>query len=408
MRGSNITTVLGLALTVCRCLLPAPCAAQAVTAEAFFSRPMLTTDRSGLVGAPQPARRMPWIEEYEFRTETRDLVPDRQEYTFRFEPSTPGLHRAQTEFSRTLENQPDLLNDELICEENERRYRDWLALFAIDRELELLDSIVIILSDRQTILNRRVGSLDFDWSSLIEVREDRTDLSARQQKLRYEREEILSIYRIAADELNFADFPGPDDLLSSPTTDLVSDNRRGDLYDLELIERELQLEKAERGRYLNFAQIRYRGPHDEILADRISVGMGLRLSNGGSDRLKVRELEIERDLLEEEMRADVAALNVASSSYRAFHERAVGYYRSRQSLYRAERAELRRLRDVLLQQEVPKVSLVLEVEERSIRNRLALLRLQLSITDDYLDYLDDTDQFCNGLDGNYLRAASYN
>ncbi len=40
-------------------------------------------------------------------------------------------------------------------------------------------------------------------------------------------------------------------------------------YERELIEREIALEKAEKWQLLDFLQVRYSGPHDELFEERV-------------------------------------------------------------------------------------------------------------------------------------------
>ena len=378
-----------------------------VTAEDFFNRPLPgASNQAGEGVGPTPT--MPWIQQYEFRTETRDLVPDRQEYTFRVEPSTPRLRRAQQHLARTMEDRPDLLNQEFTCEENERRHRHWLRLFGIDRELILLDSIAVILADRQLVLDRQSTALEFNFADLIDNRRDQTDVATRRAELDFERTQLLTSYGMDPAELDFQDFPTPGELTIETGVDLRPIDATEDAFDLALVEQELAVEYAERRRYLNFAQFRYRGPHDSELSDRISVGFGLQLSNRGKDRLKVHELEIEREELSSQMQYERNALEAIRGEYRGYHQDAVAFYARNEALYAAERQELGRLQLVLLRQETPKILLVLNTKKRALRNEIDLLRLRLSLTEDYLDYLEDTDQFCDGLDGRYLRTAPNN
>lgn len=348
------------------------------------------------------APRMPWVEEYQLRTETRDFDFDQQEYTLRLSPSTARKRRALTALYNHQEAVPDFDALELRCDALAERYGSWLALFLMDREMTILTRLRTVLSDRQTVLNRQAGSLDFDWSRLIRLQQDLTDLELRSSRLITGQARINISLGLFNPTFSFAgfitlreigeSFPGSFQLAADPELD----------YELETVARELELEKAEKKQIFDFAQVKYQGPHTDLPRERFSVGVGLEFPNSGERKVKIRELELEEEALRREQAAALAADRADYEAEMAGWKIDFQHYNFMASAHQKEKEELRRIGVQLKREQGFDPLPLLEIEERSLRNELRLLELSADLYRNYLKIRERAGELCIALNGEVL------
>ena len=336
---------------------------------------------------------MPWIENYELRTETRDFDLDKQEYTFRFSPSTRRKYKAQTALYRHQELAPDFDGQETICDALAQRYDDWLELYLIDRETDLLARLELVLNDRATVLSRLAGSLDFEWSELIALREDQTDLKLRRVGLERLKSRLTEVYGISA-SLRFDDMADLASLgrrLQGATFNFTDPKT---VYELEQIARELELERAEQRQYLDFAQIKYQGPHDDPARERFSVGVGLQLPLSGNQVIKVRELELEEAALRQETNRKKQAKSTDYEARRLALLADFEHFAFTTETFAEEQEELSRIAGQLRKREGFNPLPLLKIKEREIRNQLRQLDLSARLYEDYLNQAERSGALC--------------
>jgi hypothetical protein len=345
---------------------------------------------------------MPWIEEYQFRTETRDFDLDKQEYSFRVAPSTGRKRRALTSLYSHQEAIPDFDAQESRCDVLGERYADWLELYLIDQELTILNRLQTILQDRNTVLSRLASSLDFDWSKLVQLRESITDIDIRNSRLSTKQAQVIDHLGLLEPTFSFAGFitlaeigagfPGSFNLKVDPKLD----------YELETVARELELEEAERRQYFDFAQIKYQGPHTDLPRERFSVGLAFQLPNSGDKKLKIRELELEELAIREE-------LSVATTEGKADYEQRIAAWQTdfqhfsfMSVSYQQEREEMLRIGDQIKKKQGFNPLPLLEIEERALRNELKLLEMKADLYQNYLEIREKAGELCTSTQGELL------
>jgi hypothetical protein len=389
-------------LLVLLLIFPIETAAQRVISSTEFfgigRQAIMTTEG----GKQQQAPTMPWFEKYQFRTETRDFDLDRQEYTFRMSPSTGRKRRALTALYNHQETAPNFDALESQCDALAERYTSWLALYLMDQELIILTKLRTILNDRQTVLSRQASSLDFDWSKLIRLRQDITDLDLRFSRLNTEQARINNSLGLSDASFTFAGFvtlpeigegfPGAFKLAADPKLD----------YELETVARELELEKAERKQYFDFAQLKYRGPHTDLPRERLSIGLGFQLPNSGDKMVKIRELELEEQSLRREQAATVTADRVEYEEEVAAWKIDFGHFDFMTSAYQKEKEELIRIGAQLKKKQGFNPLPLLEIEERALRNDLRMLDLSASLYQSYLKIRERGGELCPAVNGELL------
>jgi hypothetical protein len=376
-------------------------AQRSISAADFFA----LGNQDLLVGAgrsPGNTPRIPWFEEYQFRTETRDFDIERQEYSFRLAPSTSRKRRALKSLYSHQEAAPDFDAQESRCDALAERYADWLELYLIDQELEILTRLQTILKDRNTVLNRQAGSLDFDWSKLVGLRESISDFDIRNSRLSSKQAQVINRLELLDPTFTFtgfvtladigARFPGSFKLAADPKLD----------YELETVARELAFEEAERRQYFDFAQIKYQGPHTDLPRERFSVGLAFQLPNSGEKLVKIRELELEELALRKEqtnaLTADKTDYNQRVAAWKIDFQ----HFNFMTETYQQEREEMLRIGDQLKKKQGFNPLPLLDIEERSLRNELRLLVMKADLYKSYLNIRERGGELCTASQGELL------
>ena len=287
--------------------------------------------------------RTPFIDSYDLRTETDEYNYQQQEYTIRFNFSSPGRARAQRAMYQQLLLQPPEDEQEATCDRTEDLYRDWVQLYLLQRERTTVDSLLLVLADRQRVAERYAIALRGDPDDQLRLVTDRSDLQLARQRSERREGLLRSSYQLGSDSLDFTGFPTAssisEELAVASTTAGVPDLKTA--YELSLIDREIALEQAEERQLLDFLQLRYRANPRREFREKFTIGIALRIRDGGDRKLKLRELYLEKEQLEREgslgrqlqeaeQTVSAAALRTALETYAAMdmilqeEERALG------------------------------------------------------------------------------------
>lgn len=382
--------ILILAL-LCPCMLLGQ---EPVDATTFFSigmaRAKAQTEQN------QKKVNFPWIEEYDVRTETRDLDPAKQEYTLRLSPSSPGRRKALKDAYNHMLAKPDFEGEEVLCDRRMDIHLDWLALYVIQQQLESRTAYQTIMADKQAIMEKSVGTYEFDVKKLVRLEMEKNDLSVDIYTLEQQAQEIAVRYGVDFSTLDFTGFIGVGKIkntLNAPIDSqaIVDAEIR---YKEEEVQRELAIERSDNRQYLDFLQFRYQGPHDDLLKERVSIGLGFNIPNSGDRKLKIQELELERGELarEADLKADKQSERLFTIKKELQSEMEALDFQ--QTIAAQERARLDTISSMIMEKEGFDPLLVLEIEERAIQLRLVMLQKQESIYVDYLKYLKVSQQMC--------------
>lgn len=361
--------------------------AQKVNASTFFSLPYTTAETGG--DGPRKAFRTPWLDNTEFRTETRDFDFTQQQYVLRLSPSTPGKARAQSALYDLRENRPDFETAELACDALKQRYEDWLDLYLIDEELQLLQALDSVLDDRNLVLNRQSASLDFDWGDLLDLRKEQTEIQLRQLTLRERRQQLLTLYGLPTATLEFGSFPAVEALTAGLDLDPVAADPEA-AYELELAAREIALERAEGRQYLDFVQAQYRGPHEDPFAERFSVGVGFQLPGGGNRQLKIRELELEQQELIRKQALKQQAEQQQGESRIATLQGLLRVHTATTEIFDQEAEEMERISSNLARREGFNPLPLLSIKSRKLKNQLRTLDSKQEVLERFLELKEDS------------------
>ena len=348
--------------------------------------------------------KFPVIEEYELRTRTQDLDFQSQQYTFRLKPSTPRKKKAQEAIFNHIRNSIDFDRQGDFCDLLFDTHIDWIHLYLIESEIRLLDQLGRILNDRGTLLEIREATLDFDFDESVKLEIARTKQRLDVERLKLEKEEILQEYGLLTSTFNFVDLISIAELESSlgELENVQLENDPELQFEKDLLTKELELEFSEQKQYIDFAQLRYEGPHSRDFGKRFSIGLGLRLPTSGNRKLRIQELKLDQRNLEREEFRNTIRQEDRRKRALISTRMDLTHFNILMDAFSRERAKLKIIADQVSSEEGFDPELLLEIEERHISNQMELLQKEEDIYLNYLRLIEIQNRFCQSEVINYL------
>lgn len=379
-----------------------------IDASDFFAVALAESDTLSGVNEDEIGKRIyfPWIESYDLRMRTDEFNVDQNLYTLRITPSTLYKRKAQKALSAHLSQSPDFGGQEAFCDKLSAVYEDWLALYAIQQEGQLLRTLDTVINDRRRIFEKMAGAYDFDFKELLKLQTDESDLGIALHDLSLEEDRLRAAYGLSGtNEFEFTDFIDIGAMLAVldvQASDSLSLTYTASQYKKELISKELALEIAESRQVFDFAQVRYEGPHTDLFRERVSLGIGFRIPRSGNSRLKIQELELKQKELDREQTRDAVQREADLYSLRQKLIRDINAFTYYQQTIEAERSQLQNLGTQITKKEGFDPLLLLDIEERHIDTRLKAFRKFEEILSDYLQYMEESGRLCGEMERNFL------
>lgn len=380
-------------------------AQQTIGAEQFFARGL--SNFKQIEKSAGEAINFPWVDKYEFRTETRDFDLKEQEYTFRLSPNSAKIRNAQKAYYEEMRNAPDLDGQEIYCDYISSLHLDWLSLFFLTERQEALNKLLVVLNDKQVTYEKMMGTNEFDPEKLIKLKTEKSDLEIALNKLNLKQNTLLNKHNIQGQEIDFENFI---------TIENISDYLQNNILSLseveiadaeiahkkELLLKEIDLEMSEEKRLVDFVQLKYNGPHSDPFQERVSLGLGFQLANSASKKLKMQELRIEQEELDikaarngqEKQEKLITLEHKLQSNIQAFF-----YF---QETMQEERTQLQQLSEKIARKQGTSPLLLLNIEERYLDTQIKSLNEKEDLVKDYLKYLQQSGKMCQSNFVNYL------
>jgi len=369
--------------------LPTVAIGQAVTSDDFFQQTLAAMHQAEILTL-DPVK-FPWIEEIDLRTETREFDLDQQEITLRLSPSTPRLRKAQSAMEQHYASIPDEEGADLYGDYLLNLYGDWLSLYFLDKQISILDSLEDILSDRQQILERQVGVLEVDLDELVDLEIDINDLKQKEFELEGEQRQLLNRYELKKESIRYDDLISLEQMnfqlqgVSLRSSAVQSDPKLD--WEKAGIEKEINLERAERRKVFDFLQLRYRGPSEDVFREKYAIGLGFTFDNSGSRRLKLSRLMYEKRLLDTETQVDAEKMTSRVNAMMEEFQRALEEVEHFFNLKIEERKHLEELSTLIRSQMGFDPLLVLKINEHNLQEELKSLEYMEDLYFDYLEIL---------------------
>ena len=247
------------------------------------------------------------IDKWEFRTETDEWDIERQEYTVRAsfnEFKSPQIYNQINNVSiETL----DYLGRQALETYLYDRYKKIIEIYHLQNEIELLDSINVILEDKRIIAQSEMTTnASSVVSALIKLeflqKENEMDRSTAVSKKKALWMSLTSDYKLGFSNLSEEDLIDLESIKSILeknnetilSSDVILKNQKVKFRELEW-NRQQQVAR----RILDFVQVRYGGRNDLKPFNDFSIGLGINIPTKSSNIKKRSEALLE--MLEEEL-----------------------------------------------------------------------------------------------------------
>ena len=360
--------------------------AQPLSSDAFFREALQGLSAAEIIQV-NPVD-FPWLEGLDLRTETRDFDLDQQEITLRLSPSTPKKRRAQTallnHYGRMdTEDQAEFYADVIL-----NLYGDWISLYFMDKQAELQDSLILVMEDKQKVLDRKMNAADIDLDDLFDHQVDLGEALQARYELKVDRQALQDRYGLE-DWGGIAEGLKEIDDMSRMIRQhqLVTGQYNDTAWKSEEINREIALEEAERDQYFDFLQFRYRGPSEDLFRERFSLGLGFQWNNNGNRDLKVARLLHEKRLLEAENKSDAEASKLAlmqvTEELRLEMDKLTHFV----ELNKKERLQLTRIGEIAMKKSGFDPILLLDIKEHMLESKMTELEMMEDLYFLYLKFL---------------------
>ena len=364
-----------------------------VTSKDFF------LSAFGKFDSPQSSEvsvKVPIIQEMDFRTETRDFDPVKQEYTFRVKPNTPKLIKAQKNYSKELLNLPDFDEIESNCDHVRNVHEDWLDLYRYNTERPILLKVKSILNDQTKVLKRKRANLDFTISEELKTQKDLTSISHELTKNQLSIKSIKDKYGYKEEEFVFDDIISLQSLLSNLFTEKSDPNQKTeDQFEISLLENEIEIEKAEQNQILDFMQLRYRGSENNPINERVSLGLAFTLNTSADRKIKIKELQQEIERINRKRKRETEIKNQEINEKRLSLIRDVESLSAYEELANSEIKHLQSLSSGIAKSVGFDPLIILDIQSRLTEIEMEKLDQKIEIYQDYLDFLELNGAFCS-------------
>jgi len=362
-----------------------------INSSKFLSQTFVIAEQSPVI--ENQSIRFPWIEQYDIRTETRDLDFEKQEYTLRLDPSSRKKRNAYKALYQMYTTNPDLRAADFQNEDIYNAYRNWITLYFIEKRNLISEELRILYADKALLSDRKLNASEISFKELIDIELSNTDLEIKSFDDALLTDFFLAKYAMENKLLDFTDMISIEEVLLTVES-MVAAESGSELekynYDQEIINREIAIEKAEGKHYFDFLQFKYQGPHDDLLAERFSIGMGAEIPNTGSRKLKIEELKLKQLELERDYENDKQEVNIAMSETKAeiILEIKSFMFKKEVRIQQAKRLEV--IGQKVQTQEGYDPEILLDIKEKKLKSSLNLLDLEESIYEDYIKLLAES------------------
>ena len=331
---------------------------------------------------------LPWIETYEFRTESDEFDFDRQEYLVRLTPTSPRVRKAQSALFDHYREKLSLVESYYVNDKIEEAYYQWTDLYINQQKLAIYQALRDISQDKQAVYQQQARGQDFDYTKLVDAQKELNDLNLQIRELALKASMLKAQANLGTETLIFEDMIGVDQITQALSNVYPADSSDAKYdYRQALLDKEIALERAEKRKIFDFVQVRYAGPHDDLLGERIAVGAAIKIPTSGNRNLKIEEIRIEQQELALEHR--IARQKIAKEmNERILQIRSkIAIYKTFEEVRASEIESYQAISTFVAQEQGEDPILLLEINENIEKVELDKVKHLEEIYEEYLEYL---------------------
>jgi hypothetical protein len=282
---------------------------------------------------------IPLIGSVELRTESRDLLLERQEYTIRIKPNSLGAMNHQKKLYQNKILEVETENKIRLNKDLENRYYLILDLIFNERSIELHKERQSLLSDKLKVLGESIYDSKFDVKDLVDAEDDLLATNLKINQLNEEKNSLQYTLKqmIRLPGSNFRidtlDLIGAKEIMDYDADTTTVQNLEITLQEikLEIIDNEMKVEASKSKQVFDYFQARYGGQNSFLFDENFSLGMGINIPFFGNtrerkgeyyfDRLnEENELEELKYSIKEDLKGNIDAFKLSISNYQALYD----------------------------------------------------------------------------------------
>lgn len=343
----------------------------------------------------------PLLDEAEFRTETNEFDLSQMEYTLRLSTNGKSVRKYQNKIYQDLkaeyffeleQTQEDLVED---------LYQDYINQYFDIAKLNLRKRILPIYEDIITVLSKEDLDGDLSITDLIEASKKRDKLALT---IEFESKKIESDTLLNGNQLQeLIDISEMEKNLARLQLEAVNIISPVEKFELDKIEHQYQLEKAEKDQRLDFAQVKYAADPDDIWQEKVSIGLGFRFPHSSKNSLDMIELQLEKMIEEEKYnRRKLEFEEKRIESYSLFLEQMENYKSSVNLLEKLKKYD--ELTKSLRPSSKREIINILSLNIDAIEEELSVLNAKEDLYDSYIDVLKAMNLFVSSPRVDYLSS----
>jgi hypothetical protein len=237
---------------------------------------------------------LPLLKSVELRSETRDMLLERQEYSLRIKPNSLWARSFQKKVYDNKMKAFSLKTQKALNEEIEKRYLLLIDYFFIKKEIALQKAKKTELQDILFVLKQQQDQLNFDIKDYLNAQNDLLENNLRLTQLNQEiASSSLELQKRMGKqenfEINFKDLINPESVLQIKIKDTTFSDHIGlkiKKLKLNTLEKEMKLETCQSRQVLDYVQAKYGGKKSILFNENFSIGIGINLPLFGNTRLK--------------------------------------------------------------------------------------------------------------------------
>ena len=247
------------------------------------------------------AKGMPFVDRYDFRTETDEMDINQQRYQLRFQLNSRDERKAFDKIMIANKSKYKWLQAQYELDKWEERYNNIIDLYFNQSEMDLVKQDLELLADKKTVLKKILDNevqVDVgDWlaneAELFKVQSDSMELELNRKEIS---QKLFGPDRLAP-RLEASDCITVEEMLVIVNSILVDSLSHPDeglaKAEEEVAQAEYQLEEAESRKWLEFAQIEYQWDDNLSFQRELSFGTSISLPSKGNNRAKKNEAALE-------------------------------------------------------------------------------------------------------------------
>lgn len=339
-----------------------------------------------------------WMDQIDFRTQTDEFDPDRQQYQFRFMPSSAGVRKAQKKLFQLTEEQAIEEQNTFHWNYIEEAYESVLDLYELTQKLAIKEELLSVLLDKEQVYTKLIQAgqnLPKEWIATQQaIAQMRVDI--------FQHQEWLQVLSFEEQTIDWSTMMAANSIITMveqmDQADNFSFDQKQRALDVQLIESEIALKKAEGRKIFDFFQIEYRGPSDNKFEEQVSLTAAFQFPFSNKRKLQVASLAIEKETAQKK-----------AVARQEWNDHRADKIKQRLLLLTKELTLMQEIEDQQNQQAVALVQgatntplLALEQKEKALERQLDILKIELRIYETYLDYLELTERLYQLPLQNYL------